>query len=318
MEKFRFVILGAGNIAEKFVDAVDHIDGCEIAAVGSRSKERAEAFTKKLGISATAFGDYEEMLDTVRPDAAYIATTHNTHAKLIALCLNKNIPVLCEKTMCMNARETEDACALAKQKNTFLMEAMWSRFLPAVVKAKEWIADGKIGKPVMAQLQIGNRYQFAADNRFFSKELGGGAALDLGVYGYQITTFLVGENVTDINAQARYSHTGVDTTDHISMRAGDCLIDITATIETKIDENLIVYGEKGKIILPHSQWADECIFESIDGVKEVFSDTVTKNGFVGETEEVIKCVRAGKLQSDVVPHSLTINCSKTLDMITQK
>lgn len=317
MEKFRFVILGAGNIAEKFVDAVSHIDDCEVAAVGSRSKERAEAFANKLGI-ATAFGSYEEMLDTIKPDAAYIATTHNTHAQLIKLCIGKHIPVLCEKTMCMNAKEAEDVFAFAKEKNTFLMEAMWSRFLPAVVKAKEWIANGKIGKPVMAQLQIGNRYQFAADNRFFSKDLGGGAALDLGVYGYQITTFLVGEDVKDINCQARYSHTGVDTTDHISMRVDDCLIDITATIETKIEENLIVYGENGKITLPHSQWADECIFESNDGVKEVFADTVTKNGFVGEIQETIKCVREGKLESDVVPHSLTVNCAKTLDMITQK
>lgn len=317
MKNFRFVILGAGNIAEKFVDAVSHISDCEVAAVGSRSAERAAAFANKLGIEKS-FGNYEEMLDVIRPDAAYIATTHNTHAQLIKLCIGKNIPVLCEKTMCMNAKEAEDVFAFAKEKNTFLMEAMWSRFLPAVLKAKEWIAAGKIGKPVMAQLQIGNRYQFDADNRFFSKELGGGAALDLGVYGYQITTFLVGENVTDINAQARYSHTGVDTTDHISMRAGDCLIDITATIETKIDENLIVYGEKGKITLPHSQWADECIFESIDGTKEIFSDTVTKNGFVGEIKEAMKCVREGKKESDVVPSSLTINCSKVLDMITQK
>lgn len=316
MKKFRFVILGAGNIAEKFADAVSHINDCEVAAVGSRSAERAEAFAKKIGIKKS-FGNYEEMLDAIHPDAAYIATTHNTHAQLIKLCIGKQIPVLCEKTMCMNAKETEEVFAFAKDKKTFLMEAMWSRFLPAVLKAKEWINEGKIGKPVMAQLQIGNRYQFAADNRFFSKELGGGAALDLGVYGYQITTFLVGENITDVNCQARYSHTGVDTTDHISMRSGDCLIDITATIETKIDENLIVYGEKGKIILPHSQWADECIFESIDGIKEIFTDTETKNGFVGEIKETMKCVREGKQESDVVPSSLTINCSRVLDMITQ-
>lgn len=317
MKKFRFVILGAGNIAEKFANAVSLINDCEVAAIGSRSAERAEAFAKKFNIEAS-FGNYEEMLDSIRPDAAYIATTHNTHVKLIKLCIGKNIPVICEKTMCMNAKEAEEVCSLAKEKNTFLMEAMWSRFLPAVKKAKEWIAEGKIGNPVMAQLQIGNRYQFAADNRFFSKELGGGAALDLGVYGYQITTFLVGEDVKDVNCQARYSYTGVDTTDHISMRAGDCLIDITATIETKIDENLIVYGENGKIILPHSQWADECIYESTDGIKVVFSDNETKNGFVGEIQEVMKCVRDGKKESCVVPHSLTINCSKVLDMITQK
>mgnify|MGYP003450881768 FL=1 len=102
------------------------------------------------------------------------------------------------------------------------------------------------------------------------------------------------------------------------MRADNCLIDITATIETKIDENLIVYGEKGKITLPHSQWADECIFESIDGTKIIFSDNETQNGFVGEIQEVMKCVRDGKKESSVVPHSLTINCSKVLDMITQK
>lgn len=317
MRKFRFVILGAGNIAEKFADAVNLIDDCEVVAVGSRSADRADLFARKLGIKAS-FGNYEEMLDAIHPDAAYIATTHNTHTQLIKLCIGKDIPVLCEKTMCMNANESEVVISLAKEKNVFLMEAMWSRFLPAVMKAKEWIEGGKIGKPVMAQLQIGNRYQFAADNRFFSKKLGGGAALDLGVYGYQITTFLVGENVTDVNCQARYSHTGVDTTDHISMNSGDCLIDITATIETKIDENLIVYGEKGKIILPHSQWADDCIFVSMDDEKEIFHDSITKNGFVGEIQEVIKCVRENRVESSVVPHSLTLKCSKVLDMITQK
>ena len=102
MKKFRFVILGAGNIAEKFANAVSLINDCEVAAIGSRSAERAEAFAKKFNIEAS-FGNYEEMLDSIRPDAAYIATTHNTHVKLIKLCIGKNIPVICEKTMCMNA-----------------------------------------------------------------------------------------------------------------------------------------------------------------------------------------------------------------------
>ena len=178
---FRFCIIGAGNIAGKFASAGAMIDGCEIAAVSSKSLARAEAFARANGIER-AYGDYESMLKAERPDCAYIATTCDSHARLSALCVDCGVPVLCEKAMFSDERVAGDFFGKAEARGVFSMEALWSLFLPANRQARSWLQSGRIGELVCADFDVGFAPPRDMDNRYFNPTLGGGAANDLTVY----------------------------------------------------------------------------------------------------------------------------------------
>ena len=133
---FRFGIMGAGGIAAKFCDAVRRLEDAKVAVVASKSVERAERFARENGI-ARFYGNYEEMLEREKPDAVYVATTNNFHFENVMQCIGHGVPALCEKSMFMPLAEAEEAICFAREKMVFLMEAMWSRFLPCVQKARE-------------------------------------------------------------------------------------------------------------------------------------------------------------------------------------
>lgn len=314
---FRFAIMGAGHIANKFCDAVRRIDGAEVVAVASKTG-RAKEFAEKNGIPEY-FGDYSEMLEKVKPDCVYVAATSNAHYELSKLCIEAGVPVLCEKAMFLNSADAREVFALAEEKGVFAMEAMWSRFLPAVVKAREWIHSGRIGEPIYATSAIGFKAEENPNNRYYSKALGGGAAFDLTVYDYEILTFLIDRPASVVSAHAVKTSDGVDLTDHILLNfkkdgCRDCLAVCESTLLAKLDEKIVIFGSEGKLELPRPHFATDCYlynanFELIDS----FKDAVTENGFVYETEEVIRCVKAGKTQSETIPHWLTIDCAGMFD-----
>lgn len=217
---FRFAVMGAGNIANKFCSAVKLLQNCTVAAVASKSMERASAFAQKNGIEK-AYDSYEQLLIETKPDCVYIAVTSDAHYELSMLCLKYGVAVLCEKAMFLNSAQAKEVFALARQKKVFVMEAMWSRFLPAVRKAKEWVESGRIGTPVYGRAAIGFHAPEDAGNRYFSPALGGGAAYDLTVYCYEIMTYLIDRPVEVVNAAAVFGETGVDVTDHVLLRFAD-------------------------------------------------------------------------------------------------
>ncbi|MDE7211851.1 MAG: Gfo/Idh/MocA family oxidoreductase [Lachnospiraceae bacterium] len=315
MEIFRFAILGAANIANKFCDAVARIPGCEVVAVASKSMERAKNFAERNKVPHV-YADYGEMLDAEKPDCAYIAVTVNDHYRLTMLCVEKGIPVLCEKAMFENSREAEAAFARAKQARVFVMEAMWSRFLPAVKKVKEWVAGGRIGQVDLAQFDIGFVAPKGNENRYYSPALGGGVAKDITVYAYEMTTFLLGQKMNNMTAAASWSESGVDITNHIAISFEHTLASLMASFVSKMEERMVLYGREGKIILPSPHFGAECfLYDGEGALVEHFKDEETQNGFTYEIEEAMACVRAGKLESSVIPHADTIACAKMFDMI---
>ena len=322
-QEFRFAVMGAGKIANKFCDAVKRLPEARVAAVASKSMERAKAFAEKNGIEK-AYDSYEKMLEEEKPDCVYVAATSDAHYALSKLCVEHGIAVLCEKAMFLNSAEAKEVFGLAKEKQVFVMEAMWSRFLPAVRKAKEWIESGCIGTPVCGQIRIGFHAEENPENRYFNPALGGGAAFDLTVYCYEIMTFLINRPVTVEEATAVLGETGVDVTDHVLLRfAGkpeepDMLAFLESKFLSNLEDRLEICGTKGKIVLPRPHFASEAQRYGQTGeCEEVFRDTVTENGFVYEAEEAMRCVRAGKAESETVPHALTIACAKLFDLMLQ-
>ena len=309
---FRWVILGAGDIAIKFNDAVRRIEGAEVIGVGSRSAERGAAFAQKHGIPHS--GTYQEMLD-LRPDAAYIAATTEAHADLTRLCINAGIPVLCEKAMFTNAAEAEEVFALAKEKQVFAMEAMWSRLLPAIVELKMKLDEGAIGQVKHAEISIGWEAYSGPGSRFDLKELGGGAAYDLLVYCYELMEFFVGVPEKVENVSVHWASTGVDETETVTLRYPWGLATLTASIGVRLDERTVLLGNKGQLRMLRPHFGSDFVVRHPDGTEDYWKDDKTENGFVYEAEEVMRCVQAGLLESPTVPHELTLRCAKLFDQL---
>lgn len=309
---FRWVILGAGAIANKFADAVRCIDGAEVIGVGSRSMERGQAFAEKNDIPF--FGSYEDAL-TLKPDAAYIAATTEAHADLTRLCISRGIPVLCEKAMFTNSAEAEEVFALAKSKGVFAMEAMWSRFLPSIVEMKRQFDAGAIGQIKHFEIAIGWEAYSGPGSRFYEPSLGGGASYDLLVYCYELAEFFLGVPDKVESVAVHWASTGVDETETVLLRYPWGLATLTASIGVHLDERTVLMGNQGQLRMLRPHFGSDFVLRHPDGTEETWQDEKTDNGFVYEAQEVMRCVQEGLLESPTVPHDLTIRCAKVFDLL---
>ena len=315
MKKFRFAIMGAAKIAHKFCNGVKLLENCEVVAVASKSMERAQEFAEKNNLPA-AYDSYEEMLIKEKPDCVYIAVTVNDHFRLCMLCLDYNVPVICEKAMFMNSSEAEIVFKRSQEQRVFVMEATWSRFLPAVRQAKAWIDQGKVGQVRFLDASIGFVAPAGDDNRYHSPSLGGGAARDITIYAYEIARMMVDKPFGETQIQAVWGKTGVDLTEHISIQCEDVLVSLVTSFAAKLDEIMIIYGEQGKVVVPRPHVASQAMLYDEKGeLAEHFKDEVTQNGFIYEIADCIECIRSGKIESEVVPQALTLDCARLFDMI---
>ena len=206
--KIRWGILSTGKIAQSFVQGLRHLPDAEVAAVGSRTEEAAARFADRFGIPRR-HGSYAALAEDPDVDAIYVATPHNLHAENTLLCLEAGKAVLCEKPFALNAAQAERMISAARAKNIFLMEAMWTRFLPAAIELKRLLSEGAVGEPRMMEASFGFPAPFNPAGRLFNPELGGGALLDLGIYPLSMAYFLFGKPCR-MAGMADLGKTGVD------------------------------------------------------------------------------------------------------------
>lgn len=312
-EKFRFGIMGAGNIAEEFCQSVEKTGIACVAAVAGRTPGKARRLAEKYGIAA-AYQDYEEMLKQEKLDAVYIAATTNAHYPLTMLCLDYRMPVLCEKAMFRTSREAQEVFSRSRQLGVFVMEGMWSRFLPKMNQVRRWIADGRIGDLRFASVDIGFCAPASPDNRYFNRELGGGAMYDLTVYCYDILTAIIQKPVKKIEIQSVWTDTDVDAQEQILVQFEGCQARLSATFLANVDNRAVFYGDKGKILMEYPHFGRSCSLHAEGQEPEYFEDSEEK-GFVYEIREVVDCVRQGKIESETAPHSMTMEASRLYDQI---
>lgn len=313
-----FAILGAGGIAGQFVRAVRLTDEATIGAVASRSKERAEAFSKTYNIPK-AYGNYEEMLLQPDIDVVYIATTHNYHYENIIACLNAGKHIICEKPMVLTEKDARACFDLAREKGLFLMEAMWSRCLPGTKKARAWIEEGRIGDICSASVSIGFRAPDEPEKRLLNPRLAGGALYDIGVYAIEVLSYLMGEETSEVLAFRRNHHiTGVDTDVSFLLRYRSADACLQCTFSSKPKEFILINGTKGFIEIPSVNRIDKgSLYGSERNLLETF-DEPYENGFTFEIEEAIRCIMEGKRESAVNPSKMTIECARVFDAILGK
>jgi len=309
---FSFGIIGAGEIAHRFCDGVRRVEGAQVAAVSSKSAEKAAKFAADENIPAH-YGSYDEMLAKGGLDAVYIATTHNFHLENALLCLDAGLPVLIEKAMACSRKDAEQIFSLAREKSLFVMEATWSRFLPAINKAREWIANGEIGHPLTASCMVGFKPPSDPALRWFNPALGGGTMYDVGVYAIELTAHILNRPVRSAHATAIYGESGTDIADQITLVYDDCVASLLISFAVDMPMLTVIYGTAGRIELPQVISCTECTLFREGEPEERFSHP-EENGFTYQIEETMRCVRAGLLESPVIPHADTLMCAGIFDM----
>lgn len=312
---FNWGIIGLGKIAHKFAQDLQVIKGARLHAVASRTLSKAEEFAKQYQ-AKHAYGSYEEMMSCPKLDVIYVATPHVMHCANTIMCLNHKIPVLCEKPFAMNAAEVRRMIAASKNNNTFLMEALWSRFLPTIKKAMQLIEKGTIGEPLSLRADFGFRAKFDPDSRLFSQKLGGGALLDVGIYPVFLSLLVFGKP-TSINAIASIGKTNVDESCGILLKYPDNKMSILhSSIVTKTATEAYIYGEEGTIRI-NSRWHEPSSLTLLRNDKEPkdFFFDFDSNGYRYEAEEVMRCLRNKVLHSEMMSHHFSLDLIELLDEI---
>ena len=313
----RFGVMGAGRIAKDFCDAAKRADGAEVVAIASKSLDKAKVFAQEKGI-ARAYGDYSEMLACKDIDAIYIATTTNFHYENLLQCMEAGKHVLCEKAMVETEARAQEVFRLAKEKKLFVMEAMWSMFLPKSLKVREWVKAGLVGEITGAQATIGFSAERDMTNRFFNPELGGGAFYDLGVYLIDLLPYFVVQDIVDVECGIQYAPTGVDAMLNLNLKLEHCYANGQAQFLAKVPEDCYLYGSKGYIYIPKIHWGRDCIRYDVDG-KEVERFTNDEPcGFRFEIEETVRCIESGKFESEIASHEMTLISSRIYDKMIKK
>lgn len=313
MKTFNFGIIGAGNIANRFCDAVKLVDGAKVIAVASATPNKAKSFAERNEIE-NHYDSYAEMLDRDDIDAVYIATTHNFHYENAMLCIEKGKPFICEKCFMLTKAEAEAVFNAAKAKGIFCMEAMWSRFLPIIKKAKEWVDSGRLGEIDLATFIIGFKADEDPNGRMYNPKLAGGAMYDIGVYAIEMTTFFINENLKDVKSVITRTPKGnVDKVDSMTLQFDNCVANLNCIMTAGVQNELNIYGTNGRIFIKDPHFGDTCTLIDANGVAETYYSRLD-NGFEHQIREVISCVNAGKLESDVIPHKDTLQCAEIFDI----
>ncbi len=314
----RWGILGAGKIARKFGEAICATEGSAVYAVASRDMDNAKAYAHTYKATKIYF-NYADLVNDENVDIIYIATPHAFHYGHTMLCLNNNKPVLCEKPMSLTLQQTTEMVAAATNNNLFLMEGMWTGCMPFVYKILSLIKEDAIGEPTYLTADFGFTAPYDAASRLFSKALGGGSVMDVGIYPIFLSTLIFGEPTT-IKTVCKLTPTGVDEYANIVLQYPNGQ---TAHLLSSIGFNTAIeaeiIGTKGRIKIANP-WFKATDFSVIlnDGTKQHFSMPHTGNGFEHEIKEVMHCLDSGLLQSNKIPHQLTLSVSKIMGEILQE
>ena len=310
----RWGVVGPGIIATGFAEAMQWVDGGSITAVASRSAKRAEAFADRFDIPRR-YGDYEALAADPDVDAAYVATPHSRHEVDTLALLQAGKHVLCEKPFALNAEQAARMAAEARSRGLFLMEAIWSRFLPAYRSLVDVIGAGRIGEPLLVEGDFGFRRPVDPTHRHFAAELGGGALLDLGIYPLQLCTLVLGP-VERVVADGVVGETGVDeVVTALSHHPAGRLGVVKAAIRVNMTCTARISGTDGVIDLPALMHCPDSLTVSSPSGVERIDASYEGNGLRFEIDEVHRCLEAGRTESAVVSLEESIALATTLDAI---
>ncbi|MNH94307.1 1,5-anhydro-D-fructose reductase [compost metagenome] len=314
--KVKWGILSTGWIAHQFATDLAHASNGLAYAVGSRNQESADKFARKHGIPV-AHATYEDLVNDPEVDAVYIGTPHPFHKDNALLALRAGKAVLCEKPFTVNSGELEEIVAYAREHKLFLMEAMWSRYLPANVKVREWIAAQRIGDVRLVKADLGFRADWNPEGRLLNPALGGGALLDVGIYPVSFASMIFGPHPESVASTVHMGETGVD--EHFSLLlsyGGGKSASLNGGVRLNMLQEAYVFGTEGHIVVKGS-FVNPRSAELYAGgeLVETFEDDRTSTGYAFEAEEVGRCLQAGLTESPALTLDESLAILKLLDQV---
>ncbi|MGD8347372.1 MAG: Gfo/Idh/MocA family oxidoreductase [Lysobacterales bacterium] len=295
----RWGILSTARISRQFAGDFSHAKGGELLAVASRRMDRAQAFASEFGIPR-AYGSYEEMLADPDIDAVYVSTPHTLHLSNSMQAIAAGKAVLCEKPLTVAPGEAEELFAAAEQAGVYLMEAMWTWFLPAVQTALEWHDSGRIGKLLHVKADFGFPMPFDPASRVYARELAGGCLLDMGIYPIALAWLFTRSDPLSIQVQHHLAPNGADDDVLMHFDLGECQAALSTSFRARLPNSAWLIGDEGTIGIPDFWRARECTLYRRDEVLDHFSDDRRGRGFEFEIAAVNRDLQAGRKRPGVV------------------
>ncbi len=311
--EIRWGIMGAGQMAAKFASDLPRLPGARLTAVGSLSLQRAEAVVKPYS-GAKAFGSYEDLAACPDVDIIYVATRNPRHCPCVYLCLNAGKPVLCEKPFALNATEARQMIDLARERKLFLMEAMWTRFFPAIREMMRLIQEGAIGQTRMINVNFGYAGDPSPQGRLLNPALGGGTLMDVGVYAIALANMLFGR-ADRVSSFAGIGTTGVDEALAILMQfGGGELATCNCSVMLHTFKEADIIGTTGRIRIHEPCWKPHTLSLIYHGKEpRVLSHPYPGLGYQFEIAEVMRCLQEGLLECPLMPLDDTLAVMEVVD-----
>lgn len=314
-KKIKWGIIGLGKIAQKFVNDLKFIDNAELEAVASRDVAKAETFAKTYD-AKKFYGSYDALLQDKFVDIVYIATPHNSHAQIAILALEHKKAVLCEKPFAINQHQVFNMVDASKKHNMFLMEALWTRFLPAIKKIKSIVENGEIGKIKYLNAD----FSFKAHpsiQRIYDKELGGGSILDIGIYPIFLAYLILGMP-DKIMAKAHFYESGADSQVSIIFDYKNAQAVLFSSFNSNSKREAKISGTLGEIVID-SPWNEASNFSVFkDNKEEKISLPISGKGFTHQISECNSCLLENRTQSSLWSHQNSLELITLLDAVRKE
>lgn len=320
MEKdqiMRVGIIGTGWIAEKAAITLNGLRQCDAYAIGSRTKEKAEAFAAKWDIPK-AYGSHAELIADPDVDLIYIGTPHSHHYDVTRDALLAGKPCLVEKAFMANHRQAEEIVNIARERKVFLAEAIWTRYQPAVTIVRDLINSGRIGTPRLVTATLG--YSMGDKPRIMRADLCGGALLDLGVYALNFVRMFFPADIVNMESQCVKSKTGMDLTNAISIVLSDGILANVQSSAACVGDNIgVIAGTDGNIIIDNINNPQKITVNTHD--REFVEDINVPQQITGYEYEFLACREAlieGLLEPREMPHAETLYIMRLMDNLRKK
>jgi len=314
----RWGIVGPGRIADSVAPDFAHVEGAELVAVASRSTDRAQAFADKHGIPR-AYGGYGGILGDDEVDVLYVATPHPQHEAVALAAAAAGKAVLVEKSFTATVAGAERVIETVRREQVFAMEAMWTRFQPALVKIRELVADGAIGEVRQVQADLGVDRPYDPSDRLFDPTLGGGAMLDLGVYVVSIAQHFLGDP-TSVSVSGSLAPTGVDAEAGLLLGYDDGkAASLLISLRNPTPGTARLHGTRGWIeIPPRFHHPKSFVLNRAGREPETFALPPLGVGYSHELIEVTQCLREGRTESTVMPLDDTLAVQRVLNEASEQ
>lgn len=320
-QTIRWGILGCGKIARKFASDLRLVDGAILSAVAARRYADAAVFAADFPATHVHEG-YEALVNNPEVDVIYIATPHSHHYEHAMLCLQHGKAVLCEKAFAVNAKQARAMINLAREKKVFLMEALWTKFLPHYQKMQQMIREGMIGEVRSVMAQFGFKPPEPPAPRIYDPALAGGTMLDIGIYNVFIAMSVLGKP-DRIEAMMTPAATGVDEQCSVTFHYNNgALAMLLSSFSSNLETAAFINGSAGRIKLAHRFYAPETTIEYYPGLFDTRTivpfDREPGWGYQYQARHVVECLRNGRTESTVMTHDDTLLLMETLDAIRSK